>query len=124
MGSPHLTHVRPGYLWPSGNSSNADVGVSAEEKESREMLQTLTRYARVPSTEASSSSDNSNSSTGDSSSVPRMVMGSFSQACTVSRSQFQFLVVYLHSPFHDATPEFCRQPPSPPSTSLLTLPPL
>jgi len=39
---------------------------------------------------------------------PRFISGSFQQACTQSRSEFKFLIVYLHSPMHQNTSSFCR----------------
>jgi FAS-associated factor 2 len=39
---------------------------------------------------------------------PNFLTGSFQQACTQSRTQFKFLIVYLHSPMHQHTAEFCR----------------
>jgi len=38
---------------------------------------------------------------------PRFIAGSFQQACTQSKSEYKFLIVYLHSPMHQDTTAFC-----------------
>jgi len=38
---------------------------------------------------------------------PRFITGSFQQACSQSKSEYKFLIVYLHSPIHQDTTAFC-----------------
>jgi len=40
---------------------------------------------------------------------PTMFIGSFQQACQRAKSEYKFVVVYLHSALHRDTPTFCRE---------------
>jgi len=41
--------------------------------------------------------------------VPEFFQGSYQQVCSKAKSEFKFLVVYLHSSGHTNTPTFCRE---------------
>lgn len=40
---------------------------------------------------------------------PTFQQGSFQQACNKSKTEFKFLIVYIHSSLHQNTNEFCRE---------------
>ena len=39
---------------------------------------------------------------------PQFIQNSYMQAASLARQQSKFLLVYLHSPFHQDTDKFCR----------------
>ena len=39
---------------------------------------------------------------------PHVITGTFQSACNQSKNEHKFLIVYLHSPMHQSTAQFCR----------------